>query len=69
MSKPKTSLVQTVVDGYRSGQLSRGQVAKMLHLDWEETEELLAKYQCDRRYDIDDLNRDRENIKKILDRT
>ena len=38
----------------------------MLHLDWEETEEFLAKHQCDRHYDLDDLEQDRKNIDAIF---
>ena len=59
-------LEQAAVEGYRSGELSRGQVAQMLHLDWEDTEEFLAKHQCDRHYDLDDLEQDRKNIGRIL---
>ncbi|MEI6395415.1 MAG: UPF0175 family protein [Verrucomicrobiota bacterium] len=59
-------LEQAAVEGYRSRELSRGQVAWMLHLDWEETEEFLAKRQCDRHYDLDDLEQDRKNIDKVF---
>jgi predicted HTH domain antitoxin len=59
-------LEQAAVEGYRSKELSRGQVARMLHLDWEETEEFLAKHHCDRHYDLDDLEQDRKNIDKIF---
>jgi len=59
-------LGQAAVEGYRSGELSRGQVAKVLDLDWEETEELLAKHQCDRHYDLEDLELDRKNLDKIF---
>ena len=59
-------LEQAAVEGYRSRELSRAQVARMLHLDWEETEEFLAKHQCDRHYDLDDLEQDRKNIDAIF---
>jgi hypothetical protein len=59
-------LEQAAVEGYRSRELSRGQVDRRLHLDWEETEAFLTKHQCDRHYDLDDLERDRENLDKIF---
>src|ERR1035438_6890820 len=59
-------LEQAAIEGYRSGELARGQVAQMLHLDWEDTEAFLAKHQCDRHYDIDDLEQDRKSIGSIF---
>ena len=59
-------LEQATIEGYRSNQLSRGQVAEMLGLDWAETEEFLAKLHCDRQYDIGDLEEDRRNLDQIL---
>jgi predicted HTH domain antitoxin len=58
-------LEQAAVEGYRSGELSRGQVAQMLHLEWEETEEFLAEHQCNRHYGLDDLDEERKSINKI----
>ncbi len=62
----RTLLEQATLEGYRSNQLSRGQVAEMLGLDWAETEEFLAKHHCDRHYDIRDLEEDRRNLDQIL---
>jgi predicted HTH domain antitoxin len=59
-------LEQAALEGYRSNQLSRGQVAQMLGMDWAETEEFLAKHHCDRHYDIKDLEEDRKNLDTIL---
>lgn len=59
-------LEQAAVEGYRSGELSRGQVAQMLHLDWEDTEEFLAMHQCNRHYDLEDLEQDRKSISSIF---
>lgn len=61
-------LEQATVEGYRSRELSRGQVAQMLHLDWEETEEFLAQHHCIRHYDLEDLEQDRKSIEKIFGR-
>jgi predicted HTH domain antitoxin len=59
-------LEQAAVEGYRTQEISRGQVAQMLRLDWAETEEFLAQHHCDRHYDLDDLKADRQNLDKIL---
>lgn len=53
-------------EGYRSHQLSRGQVRQLLGMDWAETEEFLARHRCDRHYDGEDLEEDRRNLDKIL---
>jgi len=57
---------QAAAEGCRSRQLSRGQVAELLGLDWGETEEFLARHNCDRHYDREDLEEDRRNLDKIL---
>lgn len=59
-------LEQAAVEAYRARQISRGQVAQMLRMDWAETEEFLAQHHCDRRYDLEDLQTDRQNLDKIL---
>jgi predicted HTH domain antitoxin len=59
-------LEQAAVEGYRTREISRGQVARMLHLDWAETEEFLAQHDCDRHYDLEDLETDRQNLDKLL---
>ena len=59
-------LEQAAIEGYRSGELARGQVAQMLHLDWEDTEAFLARHQCDRHYDLEDLEQDRKSICRIF---
>jgi predicted HTH domain antitoxin len=59
-------LEQAAVEGYRTQQISRGQVARMLGMDWAETEEFLARHDCDRHYDLEDLEADRQNLDKIF---
>ena len=59
-------LEQAAVEGYRTRQISRGQVAQMLRMDWAETEEFLAQHHCDRHSDLEDLEADRQNLDKIL---
>jgi predicted HTH domain antitoxin len=59
-------LEQAAVEGYRAGEISRGQVAQMLRMDWAATEEFLAQHHCDRHYDLEDLETDRQNLDKLL---
>jgi predicted HTH domain antitoxin len=59
-------LEQAAAEGYRTREISRGQVAQMLRLDWAETEEFLARRQCGRHYDLEDLETDRQNLDKFL---
>jgi len=59
-------LEQAAVEAYRTRQISRGQVAQMLRMDWAETDEFLAQHHCDRHYDQDDLEADRQNLDKIF---
>jgi hypothetical protein len=54
------------VDGYHSNRLSRGQVRKMLGFTWSETGEFLAHHNCERHYDIAELEKDRQNLDRLL---
>ena len=62
----RTIIEQAAVEAYRSRQISRGQVAQLLKLDWAETEEFLATRKCDRHYDVEDLEEDRKNLDQVL---
>jgi predicted HTH domain antitoxin len=59
-------LEQAAVEGYRSNMLSRGNVSKMLGLDWSETEEFLAQHHCERHYDLQDLEEDRHTLDELF---
>ena len=59
-------LEQTVADTYRSGQLSRAEVSRILNLSWPQTEEFLATYRCDRHYGFDELNEDRKTARELF---
>ena len=58
-------LESAAIEGYRSQRLSRGQVREMLHLNWQETEEFLARHGCVRHYSPSDLDEDRETLAKL----
>jgi hypothetical protein len=59
-------LEQAAIEGYRSNRFSRGNVSKMLGLDWAETEEFLAQHDCERQYDLQDLEEDRRTLNELL---
>jgi predicted HTH domain antitoxin len=42
----RTALERLAVDGYRTGELSRGQVSELLDLSFSETEALLKENGC-----------------------
>ena len=54
------------LDGYRSDQLSRGDVAQLLGLSWHEAEQFLAEHGLRYRYAIEDLHEDRQTLNRIL---
>jgi len=59
-------LEQAAVERYRTKEVSRGRVARMLRMNWAETEEFLAQHHCDRHYDLEDLETDRQNLEKLF---
>lgn len=38
----------------------------MLGFTWSETEEFLARHDCERHYDIAELEKDRQNLDRLL---
>lgn len=56
------------VEGYRSGDLSAGQVAEMLNLSAWETEGFLKERAALLDYSADDLRRDMEANERVLSR-
>lgn len=58
-------LESAAVEGYRSQRLSRGQVREMLELDWQGTEDFLARHDCVRHYSLADLEDDRRTLSRL----
>jgi predicted HTH domain antitoxin len=54
------------LEGYRSGELSRGQVSELLHLGFDETEEFLKKRGADLGLTAEDLDQDSDNLRQFL---
>jgi predicted HTH domain antitoxin len=63
---PRRVLEAVAVEGYRSGALTRGQVQRLLHLSWWETEAFLKERQAYLPYDEEDLEHDRAALDRVL---
>jgi predicted HTH domain antitoxin len=63
---PRRALEAVAVEGYRSGVLSHGQVQRLLHLSWWETEAFLKERQAYLRYDETDLAQDQVTLDRLL---
>lgn len=54
------------VEGYRSEQLSRGQVSELLGLNFWETEALLKEHEANLHYSKEDLEQDARANERVL---
>jgi len=61
-------LESAVIEGYRSGRLSRWEVRQALGLNWAEGEEFLARHGCVRSYPTEDLAQEQDAIRYFLNR-
>lgn len=64
----RRALEALAVEGYRSGDLSAGQVAEMLNLSAWETESFLKERAAPLDYSADDLRQDMEANERVLSR-
>ncbi len=63
---PRRILEAVAVEGYRSEQLSRGQVSELLELNFWETEAFLKKHEAYLHYSEEDLEQDARANEKVL---
>lgn len=56
-----------VIESYREGRLSRGQVAEMLDLDFHETEALLKSSQAEQQPTWDELEHSSQALRSLLE--
>ena len=56
------------LDGYRNGDLSRGQVSEMLDLSFEESEQLLRKHNLGPRLTLEEHDEQLHRLRKSLGR-
>jgi len=54
------------LEGYRSGELSRGQVSEMLGMEVNETEKFLADSGASLQYTAEDYEQDSANLRQFL---
>lgn len=59
---PRKLLEAFAADGYRTGALSRGQVRRLLGLDYWQTDEFLTQHGALREYTMADLEIDRRSL-------
>ncbi len=62
---PRRLLEGFAADGYRAGTLSRGQVRRLLGLDYWQADEFLTRHGALREYSLADLELDRESLSKL----
>ena len=56
------------LEGYRAGELSRGQVGEMLGLSFYETEELLKRRNAFLQYTAEELDQDAATLREFFSR-
>lgn len=56
------------LEGYRSGELSRGQVSEMLGMGFHETEQFLHDHGAMLQYSARDLEQDAANLREFFSR-
>ena len=56
------------LEGYRSGELSRGQVSELLGIGFDETEAFLKEHGADLGLTLDELEQDSSNLRQFLAR-
>lgn len=67
--KERRVLEAVALEGYRSGELSRGQVGSMLGMDYWATESFLKQHEADYGMTVDDLEQDYQTLKSMLARS
>ena len=62
---PRKLLEAFAADGYRSGTLSRGQVRRLLGLDYWQTDEFLTQHGALREYSMADSEIERQSLPSV----
>jgi predicted HTH domain antitoxin len=62
----RRALEMFALEGYRSGELSRGQISEMLEMEFNETEKFLKDHGAFLQYTADDLEKDAANLREFL---
>jgi predicted HTH domain antitoxin len=62
----RKALEMVALEGYRSGDLSRGQVGEMLNLSYHETEQFLFDNHAMIRYTVEELEQGSANLRTFF---
>ena len=64
----RRALEMLALEGYREGELSRGQVSEMLDMGFHDTEQFLHDHGGFLQYTMEDLEQDSKNLRQFLSR-
>jgi predicted HTH domain antitoxin len=64
----RRALEALALDGYRSGELSRGQVSELLDLEFNETMQFLKEHGCARSITFEDFEQESKGARELLGR-
>jgi len=64
----RRGLEMFALEGYRAGELSRGQVSELLDLEFNETEQFLKEHKAVIPLTLEEFQRDSEGLEKLLSR-
>jgi predicted HTH domain antitoxin len=64
----RRALEMFALEGYRAGELSRGQVSELLDLEFNETEALLKKNGCGLGLSFEEYEQDSKRLREFLGR-
>jgi len=64
----RRALEMLALEGYRAGELSRGQVSEMLGMGFYDTEGFLKAHHAFLQYSVEDLEQDAANLREFFSR-
>jgi len=62
----RRALEMFALEGYRAGELSRGQVGELLDLEFNETEKFLKEHHCGLGLSFEEYERDSKRLREFL---
>jgi predicted HTH domain antitoxin len=62
----RRAMEMVALEGYRSGELSRGQIGEMLGIGYFETEQFLADHRAMIKYTVEELEQGSENLRAFF---
>ena len=64
----RRALEMFALEGYRAGELSRGQVSELLDMEFNETERFLKEHRCGLGMNFEEYEQDSNRLRKFLAR-